>query len=92
MVLQFGTRPLADEQERDEGPMLGMPETKTAARSDSADAQPGTRAQGSGGAGDAYVLSGMVRNENQIVGHGAIFRETSFRLQKEKEPVQVPDE
>jgi hypothetical protein len=73
MVLQFGTRPLADEQERDEGPMLGMPETKTAARSDSADAQPGSRAQGSGGAGDAYVLSGMVRNENQIVGHGAIF-------------------
>jgi hypothetical protein len=75
MVLQFGTRPLADEQERDEGPMLGMPETKTAARSDSSAADSTSARGGASGASadNAYVLSGMVRNENQIVGHGAIF-------------------
>jgi hypothetical protein len=52
-----------------------MPETKTAARSDSSAADSTSARGGASGASadNAYVLSGMVRNENQIVGHGAIF-------------------
>jgi hypothetical protein len=58
VVLQYGaTRKV----ERDEGPMLGIPDTAAA---------PATRAS----AGDSsYVVSGMVRGESEIVGQGAIF-------------------
>ncbi|MGH7501623.1 MAG: M14 family zinc carboxypeptidase [Longimicrobiales bacterium] len=70
MVLQYGTKPLEDEQERTDGPMLGMPETKAQARTDTAGLASRT---GVASADSGYVLSGMVRNENQIVGHGAIF-------------------
>jgi hypothetical protein len=77
MVLQYGTRPLADEQVRDDGPMLGMPETRTQV-SDSTPRVAGATSTSLAAGGTAsedrpYVLSGMVRNENQIVGHGAIF-------------------
>jgi hypothetical protein len=74
MVLQYGTRPLADEQERDDGPMLGIP-SDFGLRTDTAVADTG----GGRGAADGrsadppYVLSGMVRNDAQIIGHGAIF-------------------
>jgi hypothetical protein len=102
MVLQYGTRPLEDERESDEGRMLGIPEDFGAeadsARADSAADRPrtppeiaqvapadsaatpdpaaGEQPTGEEDASDengGYVLSGMVRNENQIVGHGAIF-------------------
>ena len=89
MLLQYGTRPLADEREEDEGPYLGMPETQprdpaaadstagadstAAADSSAASGATASRAAGAGSGDNAYVLSGMVRNENQIVGHGAIF-------------------
>jgi hypothetical protein len=50
--------------ERDEGPMLGIPDTAPRpARPDSAKA----------GHDEPYVVSGMVRNEREIVGQGAIF-------------------
>jgi hypothetical protein len=61
VVLQYGaTRKV----ERDEGPMLGIPDTESAkaSRPDSAE-----------GGDSAYVVSGMVRNEKEIVGQGAIF-------------------
>ncbi|MBR9989539.1 MAG: peptidase [Gemmatimonadetes bacterium] len=80
IVLQYGTRPPADEREEPTGPMMGMPETRvpSAASTVAADASraSGDGDSGSGGTGrgdGAYVLSGMVRNENVIVGQGAIF-------------------
>jgi hypothetical protein len=66
MVIQYGTRPLRDEQPvRDEGDMLGIPRT-AAAPSQPAPAAPTPSRE-------PYVLSGMVRNEDQIVGQGAVF-------------------
>ncbi len=99
LVLQYGTRPLADERtEEDEGPMLGMASGAGARatagagerqKAGEATATPaparvegrstgGAPAQARGGGGgdrdrNRYLLSGMVRNENQIIGHGAIF-------------------
>src|SRR4029077_9072721 len=61
LVLQYGAGIRA---EKDEGPMLGMPETGRAAPADKKDKP----ASDSG-----YVVSGMVRNENEILGQGAIF-------------------
>jgi len=61
MLLQYGTKPLKDE-EKYTGPILGMPdqkETATAKETDKKDIP--------------YVLSGMVKNEQTIIGHGAIF-------------------
>lgn len=72
IVLQYGTKPPADERDEPTGPMMGMPETQGAMadRSDNdAPADGPSRTAGDG----AYVLSGMVRNENVIVGQGAIF-------------------
>jgi hypothetical protein len=63
VVLQYGaTRPV----ERNEGPMLGIPDSASRpVRADSTN---------KGGGGDeGYVVSGMVRNEKEIVGEGAIF-------------------
>ncbi len=86
MLVQYGTRPLADEREEDEGPYLGMPETQrkdTAqadttrgaqrAQQDTAGAPARAPARGTAGDATSYVLSGMVRNESQIIGHGAVF-------------------
>lgn len=61
MLLQYGTKPLKDE-EKYTGPILGMPdqkETTPAKETDKKDIP--------------YVLSGMVKNEQTIIGHGAIF-------------------
>ena len=60
MVLQYGARK-APEPEGD-APMLGIP---APARADSA--------RGGGEAGGEYVLPGMVRGQDEIVGRGAIF-------------------
>jgi hypothetical protein len=61
MLLQYGTKPLKDE-EKYTGPVMGMQEKKEmpAAKDTSKKETP-------------YVLSGMVRNEQTIIGHGAIF-------------------
>jgi hypothetical protein len=61
MLLQYGTKPLKDE-EKYTGPILGMPDKKEAAPvKDSAKKD------------IPYLISGMVRNEQSIIGHGAIF-------------------
>ncbi|MGH7577100.1 MAG: hypothetical protein ACREM1_18485, partial [Longimicrobiales bacterium] len=101
IVLQYGTKPLEDEEEEDDGPMLGIPapspdsteaadtaaaptqarDTSAAAVQDTTAARDAEDAQESEEPEDSeedredsgYVLSGMVRNEDQIVGHGAIF-------------------
>jgi hypothetical protein len=61
MLLQYGTKPLKDE-EKYTGPILGVPgsDTATAIKEEPKKEAP-------------YVLSGMVRNEQTIIGHGAIF-------------------
>lgn len=62
MLVQYGSKPLRDEEEYS-GPILGMPdrkESKPAEKKATARETP-------------YVLSGMVRNEQTIIGHGAIF-------------------
>lgn len=60
MLLQYGTKPLKDE-EKYTGPIMGMPEKKEMPAKDTSKKE------------TPYVLSGMVRNEQTIVGHGAIF-------------------
>jgi len=86
MVLQYGTKPAKDEEEpKDTGPMLGIPDT---ARADSVPARgvagagegvattlPGQSRTGTTAADttrDPYVLSGMVRNDDVIIGQPAI--------------------
>lgn len=62
ILLQYGTQPLKDE-EKYTGPIMGVPgkkETLTNAKDTTKKEVP-------------YVLSGMVRNEQAIIGHGAIF-------------------
>jgi len=61
ILLQYGTKPLKDEIEY-KGKILGMPdkkEEKTEEKDEKKD--------------PPYVLSGMVRNEQAIIGHGGIF-------------------
>jgi hypothetical protein len=60
IVMQYGTKPLKDEVEY-MGPIMGMPDKKiTKEKKDEKKDPP-------------YVLSGMVRNEQTIIGHGGIF-------------------
>jgi len=61
LVLQYGA---GIKGEKDDGPMLGMPETGHGAPAEKKD-KPASDS--------AYVVSGMVRNENEILGQGAIF-------------------
>ncbi|WP_338876350.1 M14 family zinc carboxypeptidase [Spirosoma sp. SC4-14] len=63
MVMQYGTKPLKDEEEY-KGAIMGMPEKKPVKEAPKA-ASPKKE--------DPYVLSGMVRNEQTIIGHGAVF-------------------
>jgi len=60
MVLQYGTKPLKDEVEYT-GPIMGMPDRKVTKEKKDEKKDP------------PYVLSGMVRNEQTIIGHGGIF-------------------
>lgn len=62
MLLQYGTKVLKDE-EKYTGPVMGMPISKPVV----ADIQEAPKKD------VPYVLSGMVRNEQTIIGHGAIF-------------------
>lgn len=61
MLLQYGTKVLKDEEEY-KGAIMGMPDVKPAKVT-----PPKTVKE------TPYVLSGMVRNDQTIVGHGAIF-------------------
>ena len=62
MLLQYGTGQLKDEEEYT-GPVMGLPDKEDVPKADKADKKK-----------DApYVLSGMVRNEQTIIGQGAIF-------------------
>ena len=61
MLLQYGTKVLKDEEEY-KGAIMGMPEVK-----------PATVTPAKPGKETPYVLSGMVRNDQTIIGHGAIF-------------------
>lgn len=61
MLLQYGTKPLKDEIEYN-GPIMGMP-----------DQQAVQKKKEEGGKEVPYVRSGMVRNEQTIIGQGTIF-------------------
>ncbi len=63
VILQYGPK---RKVERDEGPMLGIPDTRPRAA-------PPDSAQAGKEKDEPYVVSGMVRNEREIVGQGAIF-------------------
>ena len=63
MLVQYGNKPLKDEEEY-KGPILGMKETTKVIKSDE---KKDSRKE------PPYVLSGMVRNEQTIIGHGAVF-------------------
>ncbi|MBP9927439.1 MAG: peptidase [Cyclobacteriaceae bacterium] len=60
MVMQYGNKPLKDEVEYT-GPIMGMPDKKLSIDKKDEKKDP------------PYVLSGMVRNEQTIIGHGGIF-------------------
>jgi hypothetical protein len=60
MVMQYGIKPLKDEVEYT-GPIMGMPDKKLTKEKKDEKKDP------------SYVLSGMVRNEQTIIGHGGIF-------------------
>lgn len=60
MLLQYGTKPPKDE-EKYTGPILGMPDKKEVVKKEEPKKE------------TTYVLSGMVRNEQTIIGQGAIF-------------------
>ncbi|HET7249887.1 MAG TPA: M14 family zinc carboxypeptidase [Gemmatimonadales bacterium] len=67
IVLQYGaTRHV----EKDEGPMLGIPDTTPESAPDTV---PTAHSAPHGGGDSAYVVSGMVRGEKEIIGEGAIF-------------------
>jgi hypothetical protein len=62
MLLQYGIKPLKSEAEY-EGPVMGMPDKpKNEEEKEKTDDKE-----------QPYVLSGMVRNEQNIIGHGGIF-------------------
>lgn len=63
MVLQYGTEPLEDEKEYT-GEIMGM---ETVKKEEKASADKKVEEK------QPYVLSGMVRNEKEIIGQGAIF-------------------
>lgn len=78
IVLQYGTTALRDEQpEKDEGPMLGIPFQPRPGAGEAAAppavATPAPTTPAANPPASEYVLSGMVRNQDVIVGQGAIF-------------------
>lgn len=62
LILQYGA---GIKSEKDEGAMLGMPETGHTPATTEKKEKPAPDS--------AYVVSGMVRNENEILGQGAVF-------------------
>jgi hypothetical protein len=78
IVLQYGAR--RRPEERDEGPMLGIVNEPAARAGAGETPAPDTTAARAGagraapGSGDSvYVMSGMVRGQDEIIGQGAIF-------------------
>lgn len=63
MLLQYGTKPLKEEEEY-KGLIMGMPDRK--------EQKPDPKA-GTPKPEPPYLLSGMVRNEQTLIGHGSIF-------------------
>jgi len=61
MLVQYGSKPLKDEIPY-EGKILGMPEKAKVEKEEKKEEK-----------SKPYVVSGMVRNEQEIVGHGAVF-------------------
>lgn len=61
MLVQYGHEPLKDEVPY-EGPILGMPEKTKKEKTDKNEEKK-----------PPYVIAGMVRNEQEIVGHGSVF-------------------
>lgn len=61
MLVQYGFQPLKDEVPY-EGPIMGLKDNPEATKADKKDEK-----------NPPYVVSGMVRNEQEIVGHGAVF-------------------
>ena len=62
LLLQYGTKPLKDEEEY-KGLIMGMPDRKAVKEPEAKTPKKE----------EPYVLSGMVRNEQTIIGHGGIF-------------------
>ena len=62
LLLQYGTKPLKDEEEY-KGLVMGMPDKKIVKEPEAKTPKKE----------DPYVVSGMVRNEQAIIGHGAVF-------------------
>lgn len=62
MVAQYGYGQLKDEIAY-EGPILGMPSVEKVEKEEKSETK-----------NPPYVVSGMVRNEQEIIGHGAIFQ------------------
>ena len=67
MVLQYGTKPLKDEEQY-KGKILGMPAEKKSVPTGENTKKTKTEKKE-----PDYVLSGMVRNEEEIIGNGVIF-------------------
>jgi hypothetical protein len=65
MLLQYGTKPLKDEEEF-KGEIMGMPQEETTGEE--------TKEEEDKPKDMPYVLSGMVRNEQTIIGQGSIFK------------------
>ena len=61
MLMQYGTKPLKEEEEY-KGLIMGMPDKPKAEKASKKDEKD-----------PPYVVAGMVRNEDRIVGHGAVF-------------------
>ncbi|SMD44474.1 Zinc carboxypeptidase [Aquiflexum balticum DSM 16537] len=61
MLVQYGSKPLKDEVPY-EGHIMGMPEKAKVDKEEKKEEK-----------AKPYVVSGMVRNEQEIVGHGAVF-------------------
>ncbi|GAB2611314.1 M14 family zinc carboxypeptidase [Belliella aquatica] len=61
MLIQYGFKPLKDEIPYD-GPIMGMPDKPKVDKDEKSD-----------GKTKPYVVAGMVRNEQDIIGHGSVF-------------------
>jgi hypothetical protein len=62
MLIQYGSKPLKDEEEY-KGLIMGMPDRKEIKADEKKEAKKDP----------PYLISGMVRNETTIIGHGAVF-------------------
>jgi hypothetical protein len=61
MLVQYGSKPLKDEVPYD-GPIMGMPNKLKVEKEEKSE-----------GKSKPYVVAGMVRNEQEIIGHGSVF-------------------